>query len=357
MRELSSMHHEELLELMTELGQPKFRASQIFEWVHKGTAPENMTNLPKQLREELSRLKWGGAKIYQKLTSKKDGTIKYLFGLEDGNIVEGVFMRNNYGNTLCLSTQVGCDMGCSFCASTLNGCVRDLTAGEMLNMVTLSENDNPRPDGNRSVTNIVMMGSGEPLRNYDQVVRFLKVITVKGGLNISPRNISLSTCGLPERILKFSEDAPPVTLCISLHAPDDETRSKLMPVNKKYPVNEVINAAKAYSEKTGRRIIFEYALIKDVNSSKEAAQKLCSLLRGINAHVNLIPLNNVEESSLKGVNRTEAEEFCAFLNKNNLSATVRRDMGSDIHGACGQLRRSALDNTRAETEGEDDIRG
>ncbi|MBR0026604.1 MAG: 23S rRNA (adenine(2503)-C(2))-methyltransferase RlmN [Clostridia bacterium] len=334
----------ELEPLMRKLQQPKFRARQVFEWLQRGARPEEMTNLPKTLREELSKLPYGGVSIYTKRVSQKDGTIKYLFELEDGNLVEGVLMHYKYGNTLCLSTQVGCAMGCAFCASTLSGCVRDLTAGEMLSTVAEVEKDQPHGEGEvRTVTNIVLMGSGEPLMNYDNVVKFLRLVSAPEGMNISPRNISLSTCGLIPQLMKFMEEAPHVTLSISLHAPNDEIRSTIMPVNKKYPVDQLLRAAKAYADKTGRRVIFEYALIGGVNNGPEHAAELAAKLRGINCHVNLIPLNPVKERSLAGVTRQEAEAFMGWLNKRNISATIRREMGTDIEGACGQLRRRVLE--------------
>lgn len=336
----------ELEPLMRELQQPKFRARQVFEWLQKGARPDEMSNLPKTLREELAKLPYGGVSVHTKRVSQKDGTIKYLFELEDGNLVEGVLMHYKYGNTLCISTQVGCAMGCAFCASTLSGCVRDLTAGEMLSTVAAVEKDQPHGEGeSRTVTNIVLMGSGEPLMNYDNVVKFLRMVSSPDGMNISPRNISLSTCGLIPQLMKFMEEAPHVTLSISLHAPNDAIRSGIMPVNRKYGVEPLLRAAKAYADKTGRRVIFEYALIGGVNNGPEHAAELASKLRGINCHVNLIPLNPVKERSLAGVTRQEAEAFMGWLNKRNISATIRREMGTDIEGACGQLRRRVLEET------------
>lgn len=340
---LASMSIAELSALMEELKQPAFRARQVFAWLARGVRPEGMTNLPKALREELKQLRYGGAAIYDKRISQKDGTIKYLFELEDGNIVEGVLMSYKYGNTLCISTQVGCRMGCAFCASTLNGCVRDLEAGEMLGFVACAEGDVPPPEGReRTVTNIVLMGSGEPLDNYGEVVRFLRLVSAPEGMNISPRNISLSTCGLVPELLRFMEEAPHVTLSVSLHAPNDDIRGRIMPINRRYPMAELLPAARKYAEHTGRRVIFEYALIKGLNASEENAAELAGRLRGINCHVNLIPLNHVEERALRGVTRREAEEFAGWLTRRGQSATVRREMGSDIEGACGQLRRKAL---------------
>lgn len=340
---LTSMSIPELAELMSELGEPKFRARQVFEWLSKGARPQEMTNLSKSLREKLGQLQYGGAEIYDKRISAKDGTIKYLFQLEDGNIVEGVLMSYHYGNTMCISTQVGCRMGCAFCASTLEGCVRNVEAGEMLSFIACAEKDVPHgEDRKRTVTNIVLMGSGEPLDNYDEVVKFLRLVSAPEGMNISPRNISISTCGLVPELLRFTKEAPHVTLSVSLHAPNDDTRNKIMPVNRRYPMGELLNAAKLYADETGRRVIFEYALIRDVNSSRQDAKELASRLRGINCHVNLIPLNHVKERNLMGVTRKDAEQFVTWLEEYGVSATVRREMGSDIDGACGQLRRKTL---------------
>ncbi len=340
---LTSMSIPELEQLMQELGQPRFRAKQVFEWICRGAAPQEMTNLPKTLRDKLSELHFGGASIYDKRISAKDGTIKYLFRLEDGNIVEGVLMSYHYGNTMCISTQVGCRMGCAFCASTLEGCIRNLEAGEMLSFIACAEKDVPHgEDRKRTVTNIVLMGSGEPLDNYDEVVKFLRLVSAPEGMNISPRNISVSTCGLVPQLMRFTKEAPHVTLSVSLHAPNDDIRDRIMPINHKYKTAELLNVAKYYAEETGRRVIFEYALIKDVNSSEKEARELASRLKGINCHVNLIPLNHVEERHLLGVTREDAERFAVWLQKYGISATVRREMGSDIDGACGQLRRKTL---------------
>ncbi len=347
--ELSSMEYEGVLELMTELGEPKFRAKQVFSWLARGVRPEEMTNIPKALREKLALLPFGGARIIETKHSQRDETMKFLYELDDGNIVEGVLMSYSYGNTLCISSQIGCRMGCAFCASTLNGKVRDLTAGEMLSEVTAVERAVSAGEGRkRTVTNIVMMGCGEPLDNYENTVAFLKRATADDGLGISPRNISLSTCGLVPRIYTLPEDAPHVTLCISLHAPNDELRRRTMPIANAYSLRELIPAAKHYADVTGRRVIFEYALIEGVNSSDEHARELSRLLRGINCHVNLIPLNSVKERSLNGVTRSRAAQFAALLEKLHISATVRRELGTDIDGACGQLRNKHIENEKEE---------
>ncbi|HWQ58386.1 MAG TPA: 23S rRNA (adenine(2503)-C(2))-methyltransferase RlmN [Clostridia bacterium] len=330
--------------LMESLGEPRFRAKQVFSWLARGQRPEGMSNLPKALREKLAVLPFGGARIYRKFTSKKDGTVKYLFELEDSNLVEGVLMRYHYGNTLCISTQVGCKMGCAFCASTLGGCVRNLEPGEMLSFIACAEGDVPPAEGHeRSVTNVVLMGSGEPLDNYDNVLAFLRLVSAKEGMNISPRNISLSTCGLVEKMDRLAAEAPHVTLSVSLHAPNDEIRDRLMPVNRVFNVERVIAAAKKYADATGRRVIFEYALVEGLNSEQRHAAELAGRLRGINCHVNLIPLNPVKERKLAGVTREDARRFAGWLEERGISATVRREMGTDIEGACGQLRRRVLE--------------
>ena len=342
--DLMSMDIAELSAVLKNLNQPLYRAKQVFQWLAKGKTPAEMSNLPLSLREELSKLPLGSAKIYDKRISKKDSTIKYLFELEDGNIVEGVLMSYHYGNTMCISTQVGCRMGCLFCASTLNGCVRDLSAGEMLSFIAAAEKDVPHDaDKVRTVTNIVLMGSGEPLDNYDNVVKFLRLVSHSDGMNISVRNISISTCGLVDKLNKFTDEAPHVTLSVSLHAPNDEIHNKILPINKRYNVLQLLEAARRYAEVTKRRVIFEYALIKDMNSDMTCADMLSKRLRGINCHVNLIPLNDVKERNLNGVSRKEAELFLKRLTDNGLSATIRREMGSDIEGACGQLRRRVLE--------------
>ncbi len=330
---------DELEALMTEWGEPSYRAGQIFSWLHKGTPVSEMQNLPRALRLRLEEIPYGGVSVFQKRISSLDGTAKYLFLLEDDNLIEGVLMRYHYGNTACISTQVGCRMGCRFCASTLEGRVRDLSAGEMLSEITAIEKDEPASAGSRTVTNIVLMGSGEPLDNFDEVVRFLRLVTDPNGINISPRNISVSTCGLVPLIYRFMKEAPHVTLSISLHAHNDETRSRIMPINRVYPLQDVVNAARLYAAETGRRVVFEYALIAGVNDADDDAVRLSRLLRGINCHVNLIPLNSVPERALTGSGRKRAREFCQKLLSLHTSATIRREMGADIEGACGQLRR------------------
>lgn len=339
---LTEQSLEEITALLQSLGQPNYRAKQVYSWLVRGVRPDNMTNLPKVLREQLSALPFGGVEIDQKRVSARDGTVKYLFALEDGNLVEGVLMRYKYGNTVCLSTQVGCRMGCAFCASTLEGCVRNLHAGEMIGQIAAIERDEPAEDGKRTVTNLVLMGSGEPMDNLDNVIRFLRLVSSPDGMGISPRNISVSTCGLVPQIERFMREAPHVTLSVSLHAHDDETRSRIMPVNRVYPISSVLAAAKQYADTTGRRVVFEYALIRGVNASEADAVALARRLRGIRCHVNLIPLNPVPERNLSGATRQEAMQFMGWLTREHISATVRREMGTDIEGACGQLRRRVL---------------
>ncbi len=341
------MTEQEIADAVGAFGVPKFRIGQVSEWLFRGVRPQEMTNLPKDLRAKLDTIPFGGARIYDKRVSPKDGTIKYLFELEDENLVEGVLMRYSYGNTVCLSTQVGCNMGCKFCASTLEGCVRSLRPGEMLSFLAEIERDEPPAEGKpRTVTNIVLMGSGEPLDNYDNVVTFLRRVTSEQGPNISARNISLSTCGIVPKIYRLIDDAPHVTLSISLHAHSNEVRSELMPINKAYPIEQVLEAARAYAERTGRRVVFEYALIGGKNDSEADAEALAARLRGLLCHVNLIPLNPVKERGLDGVTRAYAHRFREWLEARHISATVRREMGADIEGACGQLRRRVLNELR-----------
>lgn len=340
---LTEMSLDELTELVLSLGEKKYRAAQIYQWIVRGIKPSEMTNVSKVLRDRLSEMPFGAVEIFQKYLSAKDGTAKYLFALEDGNVVEGVLMRYHYGNTACISTQVGCNMGCAFCASTLEGKVRDLHAGEMLGQIAAIERDEPQSDpSKRTVTNIVLMGSGEPLDNYDNVLRFLRLVTSADGMNISPRNISVSTCGLVPKMERFIEEAPHVTLSVSLHAHNDEIRSRIMPVNRAYPIDTVLAAARKYAEKTGRRVVFEYALIDGLNASEADAVALSKKLKGFQCHVNLIPLNPVPERSLNGATRKQAAMFASWLEREHISATVRREMGTDIDGACGQLRRRVL---------------
>ena len=356
MKNWMDMDSTELAAALKELGEPAFRAKQVYSWLVKGVDFDEMANIPKALREKLRAARpLGGVKVLERLVSKIDGTVKYLFLLEDRNIVEGVLMRYHYGNTLCISTQVGCRMGCTFCASTLNGLVRNLTPGEMLSCVAVVNREQLQQQrkgdtDERGVTNIVLMGSGEPLDNYDNVIEFLRLVNLKDGLNISHRNISLSTCGLVDKIYDLVETGLNVTLCISLHAPNDEMRRSIMPIAKKYSIDQIIEAVRAYVEKTGRRAIFEYSLIEGVNDTMACAKELCARLRGLLCHVNLIPLNSVKERNLNGTSAQNARRFMEALNSMNTSATIRRELGSDIDGACGQLRRRYLEEHKQEEE-------
>ena len=338
MTDLKSMVPEELEQHFKELGQPKFRAMQVFRWLHRGAESfDEMTNLPKSLRE---RLKESCAltvpKVERKQVSQLDGTIKYLWRLGDGNCVETVLMRYKHGNTVCVSSQVGCNMGCVFCASTLGGKVRDLTPAEILDQVIFTEKDS-----GETVSNIVMMGIGEPLDNFDHVLRFLELVNHPDGLNIGMRHISVSTCGLVKQIDKLARLGLQLTLSVSLHAPDDETRSRLMPVNRAVGVEALMDTCRRYFETTGRRISYEYAMVDGVNDSDGDADRLAELLRGQPGHVNLIPLNEVAESPLRPSRRVR--QFQRQLESRGVTATVRRKLGGDIDASCGQLRRRIME--------------
>ena len=335
--DLKSMTIPELEAYLAELGEAKFRAKQIFTWMHRGAASfEEMTNLPKTLRSKLEeRCTLTALRVERKQVSKLDGTVKYLWRLEDDNCVETVLMRYKHGNTVCVSTEIGCAMGCAFCASTIGGLVRRLTAGEIVNQLIFTQKDSGLP-----VSNIVLMGIGEPLDNFDSVLRFLELVNHPDGMNIGMRHISLSTCGLTEKIDKLADLQLQLTLSVSLHAPDDETRSKIMPVNRAFSVEQLFQSCRRYFEKTGRRISYEYAMIDGVNDSDAQADLLASHLRGVPGHVNLIPLNDVRESKLKPSRRVAA--FQKRLESHGITVTVRRRLGSDIDASCGQLRRKTL---------------
>ena len=335
-QELRGMTQEELESLLTGMGQPRFRAGQLFDWLHKKRAAsfDEMTNLPLALRKKLEEgYTVGALKTVRRLESRLDGTKKFLFELWDGACVEAVWMEYKHGNTVCISTQVGCRMGCRFCASTLGGLVRNLTSGEMLGEIYQLERECGRIGG------VVLMGIGEPLDNFENVVRFLQLLSSPGGMNLSLRHVSLSTCGLVPEIDRLAEYRFPLTLSISLHAPDDETRGKIMPVNQRYPVGELMAACERYFERTGRRISFEYALIAGETDTSRHAEKLVRLLAGKNCHVNLIPVNPVKERGYQRGSRQEIERFRRLLEQGGINATVRRELGSDINAACGQLRR------------------
>ena len=345
--QLLGLDGEALTKFVTEdLGESRFRAKQIREWLARGADIWEMTNLSNALRAKLEAVAVANpVRILEAYRSKLDETEKFLYALPDGNLIEGVVMRYHHGDTLCVSTQVGCRMGCAFCASTLDGRVRNLTPGELLGQVAAVNRHIRAEDASRRVHNIVLMGSGEPLDNYDNVVCFLRLLNDPEGLNISLRNVSLSTCGLVPRMIDFAEEGLPVTLSLSLHAPNDEIRRKIMPVANAYRYEDVIAACRNYVEKTGRRVIFEYALIRDVNAGPEHADELAKRLRGLQCHVNLIPLNDVKERNLRAPSRQNVEQFLKRLQQRNISATVRREMGADIEGACGQLRRKVLEGT------------
>ena len=336
MNHIKSMTLPEMGEVLKAWGQPAFRAKQVFTWLHKGVGSyQEMTNLPQSLRQQLEEsYPLYRPQVVRKQQSQKDGTIKYLWRLSDGNCVETVLMRYHYGNTVCISTEVGCAMGCAFCASTLGGLVRRLEPHEMLDQVLFTQIDSGLP-----VSHIVLMGIGEPLDNFDNVLRFLELVNSPEGMNISMRHISLSTCGLVPKIDKLAEHKLQLTLSVSLHAPTNEIRSTIMPVNKAYPVEELLAACRRYYEATGRRISFEYAMIHGVNDTQAAAKQLLQDLKGLPAHVNLIPLNHVEESPLKPSTRQAVQRFQKLLEDGGVPATVRRTLGGDIDASCGQLRR------------------
>lgn len=335
--DIKSLRPEELTEAVTNMGLPKFRAGQIYGWLHgkRVSSFAEMTNLSAPLRHQLDQKCYINAvRIKKRLVSSIDGTVKYLYELRDGNCVESVLMKYRHGNSLCISTQVGCRMGCKFCASTIGGLVRSLTASEMLDEVYTAQRDS----GER-VGSIVLMGIGEPLDNFRNVLSFLHILSSEQGLNLSLRHVSLSTCGLVDKIRALAKEKLQLTLSVSLHAPNDEIRSGSMPINQKYSIEELLSACREYFKETGRRISFEYALIEGVNDAPEHAAELAKRLRGMAAHVNLIPVNPVEETGYRRGDRAAIERFRTQLEKLGVNATVRRELGSDISAACGQLRR------------------
>jgi 23S rRNA (adenine2503-C2)-methyltransferase len=339
---LKSMTLPELSECLKEMGQPAFRAKQVYTWLHKGVRSyEEMTNIPQSLRAALAeKFPICPPQVVRKQESQKDGTIKYLWKLSDGNCVETVLMRYHYGNTVCISTEVGCRMGCAFCASTLGGLVRKLEPFEMLDQVLFTQVDSGLP-----VSHIVLMGIGEPLDNFDNVMRFLELVNSADGMNISMRHISLSTCGLVPKIDELAKRKLQLTLSVSLHAPNDEIRNRIMPVNKAYPTEELLSACRRYYAATSRRISFEYAMIDGVNDTEAAAKELLRRMKGLPAHFNLIPLNHVEESPLKPSTKTAVARFQKILEDGGIPATVRRTLGGDIDASCGQLRRKYTKNS------------
>lgn len=336
--DIKSLNIEELERALADLGLPKFRTAQIYKWLQVQGAEdfEEMSNIPKSLKEQLGeKFVIKGCKIKRKLVSEIDETVKYLFELFDGEMVESVLMKYKYGYTLCVSNQVGCNMGCKFCASTLNGCVRSLSASEILSQIHSAQRDM----GVR-VSHVVLMGMGEPLDNYDNILKFIELVSDENALNMSTRNISLSTCGIVPKVKDLEKRHLPVTLSISLHAPNDKIRSSIMPINKKWGVDELLSACKSYAKATSRRISFEYAMIKGVNDSDECANELGRRLKGMLCHVNIIPVNSVKENSFDKSSKARIQKFITILSKYGVNATVRRTLGADINASCGQLRRA-----------------
>ncbi len=344
MTDIKNMTMDELKNYMKELGESPFRAKQIFEWIYRGAGQfEEMTNLSKALREKLAERAYiSGAEIEQKWVSR-DSTVKYLMRFADGELAECVVMFYSYGVSMCISTQVGCNMGCRFCASTQGGKVRDLTAAEMISQIMTAEKD----IGQR-ISHIVLMGMGEPLDNYEEVIKFLRIVNHESGLHISYRHITLSTCGLVPKINALAEEGIPLTLSISLHAPNDEIRSKLMPVNRKYGVKEVIAASDRYFERTSRRVSFEYAMAAGINDSVACARELAALLAGKPVHVNLIPVNPIEQGEFQKSNGKTLEIFAEELKNREINVTIRKRTGGDIDASCGQLRKRRRETERAE---------
>ncbi len=338
--DIKSMNIQELEAFLAKLEEPKFRGRQIFDWLHQKQADSfgEMTNLSKALREKLAeQAKLSGVEMVQKLVSQADGTRKYLFALENGSVIESVLMKYEYGNTVCISTQAGCRMGCRFCASTIDGVERSLTAGEMLSQVYAIQKD----CGER-VNGVVLMGSGEPLDNYDNVLKFLRLINDPKGQNMGQRHITLSTCGLVDKIYELAEENLQITLAVSLHAPNDAIRNQTMPISKVYPMNRLLQACRDYVNQTKRRITFEYAMIQGLNDSDDAARELAGKLRHMLCHVNLIPVNDVKERSFVKSSDDRVKRFAGILQENGIETTVRRRLGSDINAACGQLRRGYM---------------
>ena len=339
--DIKSLYERELEETMAAMGEKPFKGRQLFEWLHKKTVGSygQMTNLSQKLRQQLEeKYPLARLEVVDVETSAIDGTQKYLFGLADGNVIESVLMRYHHGNSVCISSQVGCRMGCRFCASTIGGLIRNLTASEMLDQVYRIQ----ELTGER-VSNVVVMGTGEPLDNYDNLVRFVRILSDEKGQNISHRNITVSTCGIVPRIRQLADEGLGITLALSLHAPNDEKRRELMPIANRYSLEEVLPACQYYFEKTGRRITFEYSLVGGKNDGQEDARQLADLISGLNCHVNLIPVNPIKERDYVQSGKKVVENFKNKLEKYRINVTIRREMGRDIDGACGQLRKSYLD--------------
>ena len=343
--DIKSMTIDELKNLMTELGDKPFRAKQIYSWLHEHlvSSYEEMTNLPKGLREKLKDYPITVLEAVDVQTSRIDGTQKYLFRLSDGNVIESVLMKYKHGNSVCISSQVGCRMGCRFCASTIGGWTRNLLPSEMLDQIYRIQ----ALTGER-VSNVVVMGTGEPLDNYDNLLRFIHILTEEGGIHISQRNLTVSTCGIVPQIYRLAEEKLQMTLAISLHAPNDRKRQELMPIARKYSMDELLEACRVYFEKTGRRITFEYSLVAGVNDSDEDAEQLSERIHGMNCHVNLIPVNPIKERNFRRSRGEAVRNFKIKLEKCGINGTIRREMGSDIDGACGQLRKSYIEKTESE---------
>lgn len=341
-KDLKSCNYEELIAEMKKIGEKAFRAKQIYEWLHVKLVSsfDEMTNLSKELRKKLEEhYILPSVERVDSLTSKDGETTKFLFRLRDNRVIESVLMKYHHGNSVCISSQVGCRMGCNFCASTLGGLERNLTASEMLSQIYEIQ----KISGER-VSNVVVMGTGEPMDNFDSLVKFVSMLTDEHGLNISQRNITVSTCGLLDKVKKLADEKFQITLAISLHAPNDVLRKTLMPVANRYSVEEIIETCHEYYEKTGRRITFEYSLVEGVNDSEEQAKELCHLIKGLNCHVNLIPVNPIKERNYRHSSMQFIQKFKNILEKNRINVTIRREMGADIDAACGQLRKSYMDN-------------
>lgn len=345
MTDIKSMTIEELKDLITEMGEKPFRAKQIYSWLHEHlvTSYDEMLNIPRGLKERLKDYPVTALEMVDEQISRVDGTRKYLFRLQDGNVIESVLMHYKHGNSVCISSQVGCKMGCRFCASTIGGWTRNLLPSEMLDQIYRIQ----AVTGER-VSNVVVMGTGEPLDNYTNLLRFIRILTGAGGLNISQRNLTVSTCGLVPKMYELAEEKLQITLALSLHAPNDEKRKELMPIAERYSLDEVLQACGNYFEKTGRRITFEYSLVAGVNDGDRDAQELSERIGKLNCHVNLIPVNPIKERSYVRSTRQAVENFKIKLEKCGINVTIRREMGSDIDGACGQLRKSYMEKTESE---------
>ena len=340
MTDIKSMTKDELKNLMTELGEKPFRAKQIYSWLHEHlvTSYDEMGNIPGKLKEKLKDYPIAALEMVDEQVSAIDGTRKYLFRLSDGNVIESVLMRYKHGNSVCISSQVGCKMGCRFCASTIGGWTRNLLPSEMLDQIYRIQSIM----GER-VSNVVVMGTGEPMDNYDHIVRFVHLLSDEDGLNISQRNITVSTCGIVPKIYELAKEKLQITLALSLHAPNDEKRQELMPIAQRYSMDEVLDACRNYFQETGRRITFEYSLVGGKNDTKEDAEELAHLIKGLNCHVNLIPVNPIKERDYVQSDKKVIENFKNKLEKYQINVTIRREMGRDIDGACGQLRKSYID--------------